>query len=376
MDSIQILKRLISIPSYVDSKNNESKISEWIFNYLTQNTTFMVKKQWITRKRFNVIASLTDKPNALVTGHLDTVQPKKAWTINPFSAKEADGKIYGLGASDMKAGLASLLSVASEQESQNTMYLFYCDEEYDFLGMKKFIEEYKNKINPKLIVSADGDNLQISNSCRGLIELTIKVKGKSGHAANPDSGINAILRSLEVINNLNIWLRQYSSPELGKSTFNVSFIKGGSNIGQKKDDTLLSREGNIIPDYCEYVLEVRSATNRLNANTIENYIKRESRKMGLKVTSISTRHNLKSWITPIKELANILAIAPKKRIFNSKKSGYINVQMLWEAFNKVPTFTFGPAELGMAHKENEFVKLKSLVKAEQFFSKLLSKKQI
>jgi len=41
------------------------------------------------------------------------------------------------------------------------MILLYVDEEYDFLGIKRFLEEYQLNIKPKYIISADGQDLKI-----------------------------------------------------------------------------------------------------------------------------------------------------------------------------------------------------------------------
>lgn len=368
-----ILKTLISIPSYVDSTNNESVLCQWLYNFLAKNTNLKLKKQFIAPKRFNVLAFNSPNPEILITGHLDTIQPQSGWKTDPFKPIEKEGKIYGLGASDMKSGLAAILSAILKTPPQpKVMFLFYCDEEYDFLGMKRFIKAYQGEIRPKLIVSADGEGLEVGNSCRGLIEMTVTVKGQSGHAADPDSGINAILSSFLVVNKLKEWLKKFSFPTLDQSTFNLAFIRGGVKLGQKKGEVILGREGNIIPDYCQYVAEVRTATNGLTANKMAQFIKNESLKQRLRVSGIDVRHDLRSWTTPVGQLKEVLKLAPKKRLKRAKKSGYIDIQMLWETFNQAPSFTFGPSEKGMAHKPNEFIRITNLKKAEQFLTRLLA----
>ena len=53
------------------------------------------------------------------------------------------------------------------------------------------------------------------------------------------------------------------------------------------------------------------------------------------------------------------------------KNGYIDTQMIWENFNQVPCFTFGPGS-NTAHQPNEFVKIDYLNKSELFFKKLIN----
>lgn len=363
MNTLNILKQLISIPSWVDNKTSEKEIGEWIYKFLKKNTSLKISKQPIGSGRFNIIAQTGQQVDILVTGHMDTVRPNSGWTKNPIKPMIIGNKIYGLGSTDMKSGLAiMLLLAASPRLKNNTMFLFYCDEEYDFLGMKKFIQGYKNKIEPKLIISLDGEGLQIGNSCRGLIEMKVIVEGKTGHAANPKSGINAITESFKVINQLKKWLKTYTSKELGNSTLNVAYINGGGS------------EGNIIAEKCEYIIEIRVADQRLNANLVKQFITNNSIKYGLRVNKIKIRHDLGNWITPTDKLRALILKVPKKKLKNAKKSGYIDIQMLWETFNKVPIFSLGAGKSGMSHKADEFVRILDVLKAQKFYESILTNK--
>lgn len=362
MQTLEILKKLVSIPSWVDKKTNEVKIGNWIVDFLSKNSKLRITRQPIGGGRFNIWATNSPKIDILVTGHTDTVQPNAGWIRNPVKPEIVRNKIYGLGTSDMKSGVAIMLySSTLPNLAKNIGFLFYCDEEYDFLGMKEFIKRFQNRIKPKLIISLDGEGLRTENSCRGLIEVKVKVRGKAGHAANPKSGINAITQSFKVINGLKKWLKIFSSKELGNSTLNIAYINGGRS------------EGNIIAENCEYIVEIRIANESLNANKVCDFITRESEKLGLKVVEAKIRHNLGSWITKEKELSRYLQIAPKKGVKSAKKSGYIDIQMLWEVFGKIPTFSLGAGEQGMSHKADEYVRISNVLKAQRFFEKLLVK---
>lgn len=363
MDIIETLQKLILIPSWVDAKTNEREIGEWIFNYLNKNTNLTVSKQSIGNERFNIIAQNGRQVDILVTGHIDTVQPNTNWSRSPIEPKITEGKVFGRGSSDMKCGVAIMLYLATLPNlKDNIMFLFYCDEEYDFLGMKKFISEYKSKIRPKLVISLDGGGLQIGNSCRGLIELKVLAEGKAGHAANPKSGINAITQSFRVINNLKRWLKSYKTKELGNSTLNIAYINGGGS------------EGNIIAEKCEYTVEIRVANEKLNAELVKRFITDNSKRLGLKVVEIKVRHDLGNWITLKNELETFMLKAPRKVLKDVKKGGYIDIQMLWKTFNKVPTFSLGAGELGQPHRADEYVKIQSIQKAQKFYEQILTNK--
>jgi acetylornithine deacetylase/succinyl-diaminopimelate desuccinylase-like protein len=291
---------------------------------------------------------------------MDTVKPNSGWQLNPIKPEVIDNKIYGLGTTDMKAGLSLMQYFATcANLKPNVGFLFYCDEEYDFLGMKTFIKKYKNKIKPKLLISLDGEGCKINNSCRGLIELKINVSGKAGHAANPKSGINAITQSFKVIGKLEKWLTDFKSQELGKTTLNIAYIQGGGS------------EGNIIPEKCEYVAEIRVASDKLNAKLVKDFVIKESKKRGLKIIKIDIRHDLASWITNKNDLLKLVKLPMITRLKNTQKGGYIDIQMLWQTFGKIPAFSFGIGESKMSHKANEYITISNIMKGKKFFEKIL-----
>lgn len=366
MNTLNLTKKLISIPSYVGEDCNEIKITQFIADYCKKFSWLEIIKQPVKNGRFNLI--LTDKylTKILLCAHLDTVEPRSNWITNPFKPTQKGGSLYGLGSSDMKGSTASILTALEDfKDTQGLMILFYIDEEYDFLGMKRFLREYKNKLKPQLIMSADGYNLSIGNGCRGLIEINLTVKGKTGHAANPRIGVNAITGATQVISELTKILAGYKS-SLGKTSCNLAFIQGGLDLGKGK----IGREGNNIPDLAELVLDIRTASKDLNADKIITILKDLCIKKSLKLTSYKIRHNLGSWTTPKKSLKKIEKIINKSNYLDVSGYGYIDTQMLWQAF-KVPCITFGSGNLETAHKPNEFVEIKNLQITEDIYRRLI-----
>jgi len=376
MDVVKLTKQLISIPSWVDNKTDERKIGELICDYLKQFKWLKVKRQFIVNRRFNIIAKDNSPTRLLLCGHMDTVQPKQGWKTNQIGAIIKDKKIYGLGASDMKGNLAAILtSLKNFKSTRGLMLLFYIDEEYDFLGTKGFLKEYKDKIKPKLIVSGDGGNLKISRGCRGLIEINFLVQGLTGHAANPASGKNAIEGGFKVISNLKNYLNKYSTEELGKTTLNLAFLQGGLNLGRDKNDELiLGKEGNNIADACEFVLDIRPADSKITASKIVNRVREVLKRNGFKLIRAKIRHDLKPWLTKNKEIKNLLSVI--RRVTPIKFSdpgsrGFIDIQMFWKTFNQVPCVSFGAGEEALAHKPNEFVTIDELKKTERVFQQII-----
>lgn len=364
---INLTSTLISIPSWVDDKTNESKVGEFIYDFLVKNSSLKIKKQFVTGNRFNIIAQNGNTVDNLVIGHIDTVQPSKSWTKNPIRPEIINDRLYGLGSCDMKSGVAVMLSTAINQKLKpNTMFLFYIDEEYDFVGIKKFIKKYKDKIKPKQIISLDGLNLSISNGCRGLIEISCTIKGKSGHASVPKNGINAISNSYFIINRLTQKLNQYSNKTLGKTSVNLACINGGQYQGTNNQGLILGKQGNIIADICQFTLDIRPSSPKVNANKIINFIKNESVKQKVILSDYSIRFDFSSWLTSKNQIPLIV------NQFNQiDKTGYIDIQLLWQTFDQVPCFTIGAGCITEAHKSDEFVSIKKLLKLQKIIYQLL-----
>ncbi len=375
MDTITLTKKLVSIPSYVGTDCDEKEIADFLFDYLKKFPWLRVKKQLIGNGRYNIIAQDKYPTTLLISGHLDTVQPRNEWKTDPFVPTQKGNKLYGLGITDMKGAIASFL-IALEQfkETKGLMLLLYVDEEYDFLGMKQFLAAYKT-LRPSFIVSLDGYDMSIGNGCRGLIEMSFVVKGVTGHASRPYEGINAITESVAAIKSLTQALKKdYSSKELGTTTCNVAFLEGGLDMRKsKKDDLLFGKEGNNIANIATFVLDIRPAANAVNAKKILALMKQQLGEKGLTLESFTIRHDFGSWVSSKQELKKCIPFWNALPYADIRSYGYIDTQMLWAAYKKVPCITYGPGIQKLAHKPNEYLLVSDLKKAEKAYMQLIER---
>lgn len=350
--TLDLTKQLVAIPSWVGAGCNEITIGEFIYDWLQKNTDLTVIKQPVKDGRFNVIAKGTEPTRTVLVGHVDTVETRAGWNTSPWDPTVIGDNLYGLGATDMKGSLAAMLTAISEaKNTKGLMVLCYIDEEYDFAGMLKFVEEYKSKIKPKLIVSLDGSVDQVGVGCRGLVELCFKIRGVTGHAGRPISGKNAIRIGSKIIDELDEKVSQITDPILGTSTCNLAYLNGGLDLGNNQ----LGRQGNNIADLAEFVLDIRTSSPKLNAKWVEKQIRILAKSYGVTVENLTVRHNLGSWVTSPTKL-KILESYGKFE----PSLGYIDTQMLYQAFNGVTCCTIGAGNLALAHKPNEFVSIPAL----------------
>ena len=364
----KLTRKLISIPSFVDERVNEAVVGEFIYDYLKDNSGLEVERQFVGNGRFNIIAKNNQTIDTLVVGHIDTVQPSKEWTNGPLAPVVSGGRIYGLGASDMKSGIAVMLSLAVNPKLKDrTMFLFYVDEEYDFLGMRGFVKQFNGMINPKRVISLDGSDLAITNGCRGLIEISCTIKGRSGHAARPQSGVNAIVKSYQILSQLFDWLAEFTDPILGPTSSNLAYIFGGQNQGEVNGEMILGKQGNVIADICQFTLDIRPSRPELTAQMVIDFIAERAKEADVELAYSSIRHDLGSWYTPPEEIVMGELKLPFKP---AGQTGYIDVQMLWKNFDQVSCFTIGAGN-NMAHKPDEYVEIEKILELEKITGRLI-----
>jgi putative selenium metabolism hydrolase len=183
----------------------------------------------------------------MLNGHMDTVRVSdpEAWTHAPFEAQVEDGMLYGLGACDMKAGLAAmiygakLLRDASVTLKGDVVVACVVQEEpCEGLASRVLIEE--ENVRPDWVVLSEPTGLDITRGQRGRLEMRLTTHGRSAHAASPDLGENAIYTAARLVFGLELLSEQLANDDfLGPGTLAVTDIAS----------TASSR--NAVPDRCE-----------------------------------------------------------------------------------------------------------------------------
>ena len=372
MDLIELTQKLISIPSFVDNKTDEKEIGSFIYNYLKEFTNLEVIKQEVENGRFNIIAKNNCPTKLLIACHMDTVEPKSELEYNPLEGKVKDNKLYGLGSCDMKGGIACILSAVKEIPTKGLALLFYCDEEYDFKGMKKFLKEFL--FSPELILSPENTQLEIVNGCKGIIEIFFRIKGESGHPARPEEGKNSIEGIINIINAVKKEVDKYQDPLLGKSLLNVGYISGGlMKCLNNQGNIVVGNRGNNIPDIAEATLDIRTTDPKLNAETISEIIQKEIKR--LKIEKIEIRSGFKPMYSPKENFKELEQAIIKENFYpnygNIKKQAYFDGEMMANKLS-APFACFGPIG-GNAHGAEEWVDIKSLEKTRNVYKNLIQK---
>lgn len=377
MDEVKILKDLIKIKSFLSEDSNEIKLSNYIFDMLSSSKSLRVEKQFIDKssERFNVLAQKGNQPNILLAAHIDTVEPRAEWTTEPFSPTVKGSRMYGLGSYDNKGGAAAMLAAAMDSKADNFAMLFYCDEEYQFRGMTNFISNNNELLSSiETAVLSEPTQLMIRKDHRGIIEFDMTLRGKSGHAADLKSGINAINAAYSILEDLSKYLGRFRNKDLGSSTLNVAYIEGGLAVPQPDGGLMLSDQGNNIADYCRLRLEIRTSSEKLKFIKIIERLKNITNILGVSIDKlelckefgplINTDKDLES----IKKIMNNLGVPPK--YISSKRFGFGDGQFIKAKYD-IPTIYIGPVGANM-HSANEWVDVSSVRMLKKIYSDLLT----
>ncbi|MEM9621837.1 MAG: acetylornithine deacetylase, partial [Pseudomonadota bacterium] len=189
----------------------------------------------------NLIATLgdTDAGGGLVlAGHTDTVPfDEHKWQTDPFKITEADDKLYGLGACDMKGffpvALEAAATFAKHKLRAPITLVATSDEESSMAGARYLVESQKPKADYAIIGEPTG--LMPVYAHKGIAFVTIKLQGASGHSSNPDLGCNALDSMYDVMGSLIAYreelARQHANPafEVQIPTMNLGCMHAGDS---------------------------------------------------------------------------------------------------------------------------------------------------
>lgn len=368
---IKTLTELVNIPSYNppgNEKNIAIKISE-----ILKNFGIFSEINVLDEERANVIGIIdysSNGPVIVLNGHLDTVPLNGDWKYNPFKGEINRNRFYGLGTSDMKGALVSMLCAAknivmAKKEFKGKLILsFVADEERNNLGTLDFLKRFKNI---DYVVIGEPTNLDVVTSNRGCIRLKIKTYGIAGHCSNPNKGINAIYKMNKIINKLLTYAKYlnnlYNNRSL-KPSLSINVIKGGT-------------AENIIPDACEIIID-RRIIHTENKDIVEKELIKQIKDIKKYDKEFKFSYKRIEEIDPwkVSDNSNLLKICKEvySKVF-SKKPKLKDLGGSCEAalFKKMglDTIVFGPGNIKQAHAKDEYIDIDKMLHASNFYYYLI-----
>ena len=253
---LHLLQELVQInsvnPSLSDRGAGEADIARHIGGYLSK-LGLAVHFQELQKNRVNVIVVLKGTgggQSLMLNGHTDTVSAENM-TTDPFRPRIKDGKLYGRGALDMKAGVAAqIMAVQTLLEAQielkgDVILTLVADEEYASMGTEAIVNEYR----ADAAIICEPTDLDIVIAHKGFAWIKIEIFGHAAHGSLPHRGIDAIVKAGKVLTAIEHLARTHltrkTHPLLGSPSIHASLIRGGTEL-------------STYPDYCKIELERRN----------------------------------------------------------------------------------------------------------------------
>jgi len=341
-NSIDLLKSMIRCPSHSREEAAVADILEAYFRTYSLTPLRKGNNVWVYSPEFDPI-----KPTILLNSHIDTVKPVAGWTLDPYEAKEVDGKIFGLGSNDAGGSLVSLLHaflfLITKPQPYNLIFLASCEEE---ISGKEGIESVLPQL-PSIAFGLVGEPTGMNPAIaeKGLMVLDCVVFGKSGHAAR-EEGENAIYKAMKSIEWFRIWDFPLKSSCLGSVKMNVTMVRSGT-------------QHNVIPDRCEFTVDVRTNECYRNSDLFEE-IKQacgcdeiKARSFRLNSSGISPDH-------PVVRRALLL-----------NKMAFGSPTLSDQALMHFPSLKMGPGESSRSHTADEYIWIAEIREALDLYIRIL-----
>ncbi len=194
----EILARLIAFPTVSAASNLE--LIDWCRARLEGLGASSLLSHDATGTKANLFASLgpAGAGGIVLSGHTDVVPVEgQAWTSDPFTAVEREGRIYGRGACDMKGFIACVLAMAPRFAAGPLarplhIALTY-DEEVGCLGAGVMLAAIREAgLRPALCVIGEPTEMCIVEGHKGCCEYTTRFSGLAGHGSDPEAGVSAV----------------------------------------------------------------------------------------------------------------------------------------------------------------------------------------
>lgn len=299
-----------------------------------------------------VVGEPSGRPIVALVGHLDTV-PRQG----QGPARVEDGRLYGLGASDMKAGLAVMIRLLPEvaHGPYDVVGIFYAAEEgpHDANQLRAVLAdvEWLRRVDCAVILEPTDGRLEYG--CNGVINARVGFRGRASHSARPWWGENAVTKAGEWLATMHrLEPRPYVEGGLEyRRTVAVTRARGGV-------------ANNVVPATFELNVNMRFTPDMTLDEAVAELEEICSPADDFEVTdtapagSISADH-------PI--IARLAAISGAER---AGKQGWTDAARFSEI--DVPAINYGPGEAAQAHQADESVEIAAMDRVYAVLSQLLT----
>ena len=342
-EAVELLKQLISTPSFSKEENDTAEIICAFFKKHDVPFARVGNNIYVKNKQYDV-----NKPSILLNSHHDTVLPNKGYTMDPFTPVEKEGKLFGLGSNDAGGCLVSLMATFlhfynQADTSYNVVFAASAEEEISGVNGIELVLPFLGNIDFGIV--GEPTKMEMAVAERGLMVIDCLAIGKAGHAAR-NEGENALYKAVDDIN----WIRNYKFDK-------ISDLLGDSRLTVTVIDTD-NKQHNVVPAQCKFVIDVR--VNELY--TFDEILD-------------ALKTNLKSLFKPRTTRMKSTAIALDHPLvlagLQLGKGYYGSPTTSDKALMPFPTLKMGPGDSARSHTADEFIYLDEIKSGIETYIKMV-----
>jgi succinyl-diaminopimelate desuccinylase len=268
---LDLIKKIISFKTVAPPGSNYEEIVDWlvpIFREMGFSTQKLAMPQEVFTARctdnrlegdrFNLRADLQAgrEKTLAIYAHLDVVPAEGKWDTDPFQAVSKGGRIYGRGVSDCKGSVAALIAalralLEKGLPKYNLSVLLTTDEEVGGYSGLCYLTDL-GQVKGDMMLCMDGFCDDVVIGSNGIITWDVVVHGRSAHSGSSFLGINAVERSLPVMQAIMALKKDVQSRKSAVRSSTALESVGKKNLMPMLNITMINGgiKENIVPDRC------------------------------------------------------------------------------------------------------------------------------
>ncbi|OGV35062.1 MAG: hypothetical protein A2020_10770 [Lentisphaerae bacterium GWF2_45_14] len=365
IDPVALTKKLITFDT--TARATEKKCAAFLIEIL-RKAKFNIECFELEPGRTNIIADFPGTAKDLpicFTGHMDIVPfGDAAWTKKPLGAEISGDKLYGRGSSDMKSGVAAMISAAVSATSSKPLkrgikLAITAAEEESCRGTKFMCENKLFKGGAGAIVVCEPTSNYPYVGHKGSLWVKLSFKGVSAHGSMPEKGVSAIYKAAEAALRLRDLKFTAKNKILGSATINVGKIEGGVNY-------------NLVPDHAALYVDIRSVPEITHKEILSAV-----RKITGKDASFDIVDDNCGFVSNPSDpwIKKVFGIYQEQGFVKPSLKGltyFTDAVSLRKAFGDPPTIIMGPGEALQAHKTDEFCYVSKITEAAKIYRAVIA----
>ncbi len=304
------------------------------------------------------------KPPLCLTGHLDVVPlGTRKWSKDPFSGESDGGKLFGRGASDMKAGVAGMMVAARSfgrklAGTPGIVLVLTAAEENGCIASRHLAELPRLMGKAGAIVVGEPTSNYPMVGHKGSIKFNASFAGVSAHGSMPQLGVNAIYKAAKAIAQLETFefgVQQHAV--MGLPTLNVGTVEGGSGV-------------NLVPDLAKIGVDIRTVPgtdHKALVSRLKDLLSAGKIEVVADSEAVWTEPG-EAWVQRVFGICKpILKEAPVARTMPYMT----DAANLRKVYNGAPTLVLGPGEAAMAHQTDEYCNIERIRQSVEIYEALI-----